>query len=167
MLNAVRTSALVQDAEGCTATTSPILEVTRRDLSQLVSVRQAHQTNRAAKSVKTHSDPQVLAPKSTDQTDRQRLCAQIGEVLRRTGTGLERDVRWRCQAAPGTRGPHETLLLTGNSANAEVVAKERVNTVCNSCSPSESPLSHKLLTGSGDSSTTLQQGKHKFITVPR
>ena len=54
------------------------------------------------------------------------------EVIRRAGTGLERDACWRSQTAPGTQGPDEMLLLTGNSANAEIAAKERVNTVCGS-----------------------------------
>ena len=54
------------------------------------------------------------------------------EVVRRTGTGLERGMWWRSGTAPGTRSPEEVLTLTENSANAELAAKERVNTVSNS-----------------------------------
>ena len=39
---------------------------------------------------------------------------------------------WRSGAAPGTRSAAEMLGLTGNSANAEVAVKERVNIVRNS-----------------------------------
>ena len=63
----------------------------------------------------------------------------MAEAVRRAGTGLERDARWKSRTAPGTRGPEETLLLTGNSANAEVVAKERVNAVRDFRLPSRNP----------------------------
>ena len=129
-LNTLGSSTLTQDTDGHN-TTSPILTVAQRNISQLVAVRRTHQTKCAAKSVKTRSNPQdlTLSAKPTDQVEHRRLCAQMAEVLGCAGTGLERDARWT-QATPGTRGPHETLLLSGNSANAEVVAKERVNKVC-------------------------------------
>lgn len=105
--------------------------VAQSDLSRLVVVRQAHQTKRAANSVKTHANPQDATPyQSPKQTDRQRLCAQMVEVIHRAGSGLERNMRWKSGTAPGTRGPEELLTLAGNSANAEVAAKERVNAVC-------------------------------------
>jgi hypothetical protein len=69
----------------------------------------------------------------TNQTDRQRLHAQMTEAVRRAGTGLEWDAWWKSWTAPGTRGPNEMLLLTGNSANAEVAARGRVNVVRDSC----------------------------------
>lgn len=106
--------------------------VLRRDLSQLVTVRRAHQTNRAARSTKTRSNPHNPVQKNTNQSDHQQLHLQMVEVVNRIGTGLERNARWRSGAAPGTRSQEETLTLTGNSANAEFVAKERVNKVCGS-----------------------------------
>ena len=110
--------------------TYPVLKVARTDLSQLVAVRLAHQTKRAGKSVKTRSDPQdTIAGLPPAPTDHQKLRVQISEVLRRAGSGLERDARWRSKTAPGTRSLAEMLGLTGNSANAEVAAKGRVNTV--------------------------------------
>ena len=132
-----------------------ILTATQRSLSQLVTVRTAHQTKCAAKSVKTRSSPQDSDPKPAEQTDRQRLCAQMAEVVCRTGTGLERGVRWRSRVAPGTRSPEEVLTLTGNSANAELAAKERVNTVGNS---HHWMRDHKLTnpTGSSEASQSLQ-----------
>lgn len=121
-----------------------ILTVVQADLSQLVAVRLAHQTKRAAKSVKTRANPPDATLKPPVQTDRQRLCAQMTEVVRRAGSGLERDARWRSGAAPGTRSAAEMLGLTGNSANGEVAAKERVNIVRNSCSLDEgSTISQK------------------------
>lgn len=118
-----------------TAVASSILMITRANLSQLVNVRLAHQTKRAANSVKTRSNPQDAVLNPPVQTDRQRLCAQMAEVVRRAGSGLERDARWRSGTAPGTKGLAEMLTLTGNSANAEVAAKEQVNTVRNLCLP--------------------------------
>ena len=114
-----------------------ILTTTPMSLSQLVTVRAAHQTKRAAKSIKTCSSPQDSDPKPAERTERQRLCAQMAEVVRCTGTGLERGVRWTSRTAPGTRSPEEVLTLTGNSANAELAAKERVNSVSDSCSLGE------------------------------
>lgn len=117
------------DAEAGAA--SFLSTTTQVDLSQLVAVRRAHQTKRAANSVKTRASPHdAVSTRSPEPTDRQRLCAQMAEVIRRAGSGLERDARWKSGTAPGTRSPAEVLALTGNSANAEVVAKERVNTVC-------------------------------------
>lgn len=111
--------------------TSFLSTVAQSDLSQLVAVRRAHQTKRAANSVKTRTNPHDAASyQPPEQTDRQRLCAQMVEVIRRAGSGLERDARWKSGTAPGTRGHEEVLTLTGNSANAEVAAKERVNAVC-------------------------------------
>ena len=81
--------------------------------------------------VKTHANPQDVktSDQPQEQTDRQRLHAQMAEVIRRAGSGLERGVRWKSGTAPGTRSLAEVSTLTGNSVNAEVVAKERVNTV--------------------------------------
>ena len=97
--------------------------VTRKNLSKLVAVRRAHQTERASKSVKTRANPQDATPTPRVQTDRQQLSAQMAETIRRAGSGLERNARWKCRTTPGTRGLAEILALAGNSANAEVVAK--------------------------------------------
>jgi len=80
----------------------------------------------------------------------------MAEVVRRAGSGLERDARWRSGAAPGTRSAAEMLGLTGNSANAEVAVKERVNIVCNSCSLDE---------GSTVSQNIHKHGKHEPNTL--
>ena len=114
-----------------TDTASFLSTITQLDLSQLVAVRQAHQTKRAANSIKTRANPQdvMTSDQPREQTDRRRLHAQMAEVIRRAGSGLERGVRWKSGTAPGTRSLAEVSTLTGNSANAEVVAKERVNTV--------------------------------------
>ena len=131
--NTLNSSKLVQGAtKERDDNAHSIPTVGRKNLSQLVAIRLAHQTRRATKSVKTRSNPEDAAPKSTDHHDRQRLSAQMAEVIHRVSTGLERNVRWKSGTAPGTRGPEETLGLTGNSANTEFVAKERVNMVCDS-----------------------------------
>jgi len=142
-----------------TDTASFLSTIAQSDLSELVAVRQAHQTKRAAKSVKTRASPHDTASvQPPKQTDRQKLCAQMTEVIRRAGSGLERDARWKSGTAPGTKGPAEVSTLTGNSANAEVAAKGRVDTVCfpigrtkdlpphiNSCRPGQ----HALVTSMG------------------
>lgn len=128
--DALRASTQIQGAAG-EANAGSVLMVARTNLSQLVAVRLAHQTKRASKSVKTRANPQDATTAIPVQTDRQRLQAQMAETVRRAGSGLERDARWKFGTAPGTRSPAEILALTGNSANAEVAAKERVNTVRN------------------------------------
>jgi hypothetical protein len=121
----------VQTTEGQSgSTTGSILTVSQRSITQLVAVCMAHQTKHAANSIKTRTNPQDSnALETMECSDRQHLHAQMAEVVRRAGTSVERNTRWRSQTAPGTRGPDELLHLTGNSANAEVVAKERVNMV--------------------------------------
>lgn len=128
---ALKLSVPAQDPTGqhTNDSKSLILTIAKRNLLQLVAVRQSHQPKCAAKSVKTCSNPQDSTPKPASQSDRQQLCAQMAEVVRRAGTGLEQDAWWRTKSAPGTQGLDETLTLTGNSANAEVVAKVQVNTV--------------------------------------
>ena len=107
-----------------------LLTTAQSDLSQLVTTRRTHQTKRAANSVKTHASPQdSISPQPAERTDRQSLCSQMAELIHRAGTGLERGARWKSGTAPGTRTAMEVQGLTGNSANAELVAKERVNTV--------------------------------------
>ena len=87
-----------------------------------------HQTQRAAKSVRSRGELKTQKPQgvqliTTSATaERQKLCMQMADVIRRSGTGLERCVRWR--SAPGAMGPSEESELKGNSANAEVTAKE-------------------------------------------
>lgn len=114
-----------------TDTVSFLSTIARLDLSQLVVARQAHQTKRAANGVKTRVSPKdvTTSDQPQEQTDRRRLRAQMTDLIRRTGTGLERGVRWKSGTAPGTRSLADVSTLTGNSANAEVVAKERVNKV--------------------------------------
>ena len=125
VFDTLKLSGLIQDADGqLNNITSSIRTVAQENISQLVTIRLANQTKHATKSVKTRLNPQDFISKTTDQTDHQRLYTQMVEVVRRAGTGLEWDARWRSQTAPGTRGPDEMLLLAGNLANAEIAAKE-------------------------------------------
>ena len=104
-------------------------------LERLVKLRFLHQTQRAAKSVRSRGEPKTQKPQDTQLTatsaaaKRQNLCMQMADVIRRSGTGLERCARWK--SAPGTMDPSEVSGLNGNSANAEVVAKDRVKAVSN------------------------------------
>ena len=134
-----------------TDTASFLSTITQLDLSQLVAVRQAHQTKRAANSIKTHANPQdvMTSDQPREQTDRRRLHAQMAEVICRAGSGLERGVRWKSGTAPGTRSLAEVSTLTGNSANAEVVAKERVNSVRRLHLPDEELATLHSLTQAG------------------
>ena len=61
---------------------SSILMVAQADLSQLVAVRLTHQTKCAAKSVKTRENPKGAITGLLVQTDRQKLCVQMAEVVR-------------------------------------------------------------------------------------
>jgi len=103
-----------------------------QDISQLGTIRETHQTKRAARSTKTckaqANDPTLPAPLTASQ--RNQICSQMADVIRRSGTGLERNTRWISGSAPGTKDPTEVSQLSGNSANAEISAKERVDTVC-------------------------------------
>ena len=54
-------------------------------------------------------------------TKQQKLCEQKADVMRRSGTGMERGTHWK--SAPGTLDSTEASQLSGNSANAETVAK--------------------------------------------
>ena len=102
-----------------------------QDISQLVAIRETHQTKRAARSTKAckaqANDPTLPAPPTASQ--RNQICSQMADVIRRSGTGLERNTRWTSGNAPGTKDPTEVSQLSGNSANAELSAKKRVATV--------------------------------------
>lgn len=97
--------------------------------SQLVRIRRAHQTERAAKSVRPVMEGHKEAEGSTAGSQRRKICMQMADVIRRTGTGLERGSRWKSGGAPGTKDSAEASLLNGNSANAELAAGERVKAV--------------------------------------
>jgi len=65
-----------------TDTASFLLTIAWSDLSQLVTVRRVHQTKRAANSVKMCASPHDATPaQPPGQTDRQRLCVQMAEVI--------------------------------------------------------------------------------------
>jgi hypothetical protein len=150
-------------------TPSLLSTTAQSDLSSLVAIRRVHQTNRAASSVKTRTNPQDSASTQTmERTDRQRLCAQMAELIQRAGSGLERDARWKSGTAPGTRTTAEVQDLTGNSANAEVSARERVNAVSRYPYPhSKGPfISHWLIIGQSNTRTTFQCGWNKPFTIP-
>ena len=107
-------------------------------LERLVELRSLHQTRRAAHSVRSRHGSGTREPQDAQDVatpvaiKRQKLCAQMADVLRRSSTGLERSTRWR--SAPGTMDPDGVSELNGNSANAEVVAKNRVKAVSHSLS---------------------------------
>lgn len=99
------------------------------DPSQLVEIRRRHQTKRAERSVRPSAEDCKEAEKTTAASQRHKICMQMADVIRRTGTGLERGLRWKSGGAPGARDPIEVSLLKGNSANAELAARERTKTV--------------------------------------
>ena len=74
-----------------TDTTSFLSTIARLDLSQLVAVHQAHQMRCAANSVKMRANPQdvTTSDQPQEQTDHQRLHAQMAEVICQAGSGLE------------------------------------------------------------------------------
>jgi len=96
---------------------------------QLVQIRRVHQTKRAAKSVHPGTERLNEPEEPTAGSERRKICMQMADVIRRTGTGLERGLRWKSGGAPGTKDPNKAALLNGNSANAELAAGERVKAV--------------------------------------
>lgn len=127
-------SALKEDSPGGVGYGATELEDGQQDLSRLVTIRQVHQTRRAATSTKACRASAPPAPGST-ASQRQQICSQMADVIRRSGTGTERNTRWRSGNAPGTKDSAEVLQLSGNSANAELAAKERMKLVRNLTSP--------------------------------
>jgi len=135
-------AAVVQDTQSITAnptarervSTVSATTVGCNTLERLVELRYSHQTRRAANSVRSRGEPKLVQNGGLTGTsaaaERQKLCVQMADVIRRSGTGLERCARWR--SAPGTMDPSEVSKLSGNSANAEVVARDRVNAVSGS-----------------------------------
>lgn len=103
------------------------LEGEQQDLSQLAPIRRVHQTSRAAKSTKSHKASTPSASSASSQ--RHHICSQMAEVIHRSSTGLEREIRWKSGSAPGTKDSTEVSQLSGNSENAEIAAKEHVSTV--------------------------------------
>ena len=121
-----------------------LLEGGRQDISHLVTIREAHQTRRATKSTKTCRAPpnHAESPIPSTAAQRHQICSQMADVIRRSGTGIERNTRWKSGSAPGTKDPAEVSQLSGNSANAELATKERVNAVCDLL---HLPLSHTFV----------------------
>jgi len=116
-------------ANGVVVETSTPFKAGSVDLSQLVQIRRAHQTRRAAKSVRPGAEDREKPEEPTAGSQRRKICMQMADVIRRTGTGLERGLRWKSGGAPGTKDPTEVSLLNGNSANAELAAGERMKLV--------------------------------------
>ena len=133
--------AMVQVAQSSVTTVSPpkcesmvmAAPIGCDTLEKLVELRILHQTQRAAGSVRSQrrlgtQQLQDVHDVATSVTvKKQKLCTQMADVLQRLGTGLERSKRWR--SAPGTMDAAGVSELNGNSANAEVAAKNRVKAV--------------------------------------
>lgn len=110
------------------------------DLTILVSIRRAHETQRAKKSVRTqvHDDsngqPEQHSNNSGKEPSiRQKIFREMTLVLRedqdrRKNTGANRAATWK-SSAPGGRDVADTATLTGNAANAELAAGHRSLTV--------------------------------------
>ena len=85
----------------------------------------------------------------------------MADVIRRSGTGIERGIRWKSGNAPGTRDVVEASQLSGNSANAELAAKQRVNAVCRSL-----PLPPSVASDSNQTYRLLRCGQGFLIMNP-
>ena len=112
-------------------------------LERLVELRFSHQTQRAVNSVRSRGESKTQGPRDVQVTTtaaakRQKLCVQMADVIRRSGTGLERCTRWK--SAPGTMDPSEVSGLSGNSANAEIAARDRVGIVSDSRPSHDHPV---------------------------
>ena len=112
------------------------------DLSILVSIRHAHETQRAKKGVRTQvQDDSATRSVQHVQTDdggkepsiHQKIFCEMTQVLQedqdqRKNTGANRAATWK-SSAPGGRDVMDATMLTGNSANAELAAGQRSLTV--------------------------------------
>lgn len=145
----------------------PNLE-TLSDLSSLISIRYAHQSDEEAKSVRVawarnEGDPhhdleqegsQVHAhrPQADPARDSQRrhLAREINEIINAStaaaspgeSTGLNRRVRWSMEklAAGSTLPAGGVVAATGNTANAQLAARQTAQAV----SASRVPLDYKM-----------------------
>jgi hypothetical protein len=106
------------------------------DFSKLVAVRSAHETQRAKKSVRTHSKDDGIAgngASSKEPSVREKIEREMQRVLKeeqdqRLNTGANRLSTWT-HSAPGGRSSIDVASLAGNSANAELAAGQRAVTV--------------------------------------
>ena len=120
----------VKKVNGAVAKPSQPFKAGRVHLLQLVQIRRVHQTKRAEKSTQPNAGGSSEGPEQpTAGSQRRKICMQMADVIRRAGSGLERGLRWKSGTAPGTKDLTESLLLKGNSANAELAAGECVKTV--------------------------------------
>jgi hypothetical protein len=100
------------------------------DLSALPDIRRRHQTARTTKAVRRPQDREssldASSPSSKKASPRQEIMQKMHAVLREysqdsaVGSGLTRSARWTGSTA---------LKLSGNAANARVVAGSRAVTV--------------------------------------
>jgi hypothetical protein len=109
------------------------------DLSTLVSIRHAHETKRAKKSVRTHArdgcahEGDTKAQEAKEPSLCHKILREMNRVLceeqdQRKTTGVNRAATWK-SSAPGGRALDDSAALTGNSANAELAAGQRSLTV--------------------------------------
>ena len=110
------------------------------DLSILVSIRHAHETQRAKKSVRTQVHDGTSERSGTpnnasgkEPSIRPKIFCEMTQVLRedqdqRKNTGANRAANWK-SSAPGSREIAVVATLAGNSANAELAAGQRSLTV--------------------------------------
>ena len=124
-------SAVKEVPPSNTAYKTTVLEGGQQNISRLVTIRRLHQTKRAANSTKSCKIPAPSTPGPV-VLQRHQICSQMADVIRRCGTGIERNVRWKSGNTPGTKDSAEVAGLSGNSANAELAAKECVYAVRNS-----------------------------------
>ena len=109
------------------------------DLSTLVSIRRAHETKRAKKSVRTNTrdgsadEANTKTQGAKEPSLRHKILREMNQVLReeqdqRKTTGVNQAATWK-NSAPGGQALDDSAALTGNSANAELAAGQRSLTV--------------------------------------
>jgi hypothetical protein len=122
------------------------IQLSDLDFSALVTLRSAHETEQAKKSVRK-SDVKV----NVKDTIRMRVIREMHAALKEVedkavGTGLERGARWRAPAL-GARegiidGAAAPALVNGNTANADVATKQTISVVSSFCFCSELDCQH-------------------------
>ena len=118
----------IESALSAPRRTPPMVSVDKFDLSLLAKYRQQHETRQAKEGVRTQSTTTTPSESST-VSQRRQIIKGIHQILkavdirRKVGTGLERGARW-------TGKVETTVAMSGNAANAKVVADAAARQVC-------------------------------------
>lgn len=125
LVSVATTKTPVPDAQPCSS--NPLVDISASDLAPLVEIRREHQTHRARTGVRTHKSSN-LNKNGKELSDRQKLARRMQSIVREDqeqglSSGLNREMQWKENVQV------VTPAASGNTANAEIVAKGRAGDV--------------------------------------